>query len=164
MIKFQKDGKIIHEISLKEIEPLSYVTFEEIAAKNLPDTIIAMLFCGKQRPIYLAENIAAMRYGKIGEEMCIFELEDPATRIKCTDVWYFLLKGNIEYETYIADYICSERELHKYPKYLRIITNNLFYEDVSLNIIVFFGYFFSTFLVLVAIGGLYVGIVYWLIK
>lgn len=164
MLKFIKGEKTIYEVQLDEIEPLSYVTYEEIVSlQSENDVIFAMLFCQGEKSVYLAENIAALRYGKTGEQLVIFDIKDPVSRIKCDEVWLFILtKSKVLDDNYQAIFLCEEKDIGIYPLHLHFITRKLFYDDDSLTPLVFCMYFLGYMLLFGGMAVLYVIVIRWL--
>ncbi|KAG0442338.1 hypothetical protein DMUE_0345 [Dictyocoela muelleri] len=165
MLKFVKDDEIIFEVKLDEIEPLSYITFEEIVSLQTDsDIFFAMLFSGEIKTVYLVDNIASMRYGKIGDQLCIFDIKDPVNRLKSDKIWIFILSKNFTLdENYQADFLCDEKDIGKNRKYLDKITKTLNFDDDTLTPSVFFLYFVIYTFLFASLSTLYVIAIKWYI-
>ncbi|EPR78869.1 hypothetical protein SLOPH_1675 [Spraguea lophii 42_110] len=118
-IYFEKNNKIVKILSISELDPFTLISYEETIHNTKDDIILfAMLICDSHKSLYLAENILNLRYGRYGktDELCIYELMDPITRLFCNDIHYYKLRKKDR----IAKFMGNEKVLLS-SEYINVI-------------------------------------------
>ncbi|AFM97723.1 hypothetical protein EHEL_011000 [Encephalitozoon hellem ATCC 50504] len=92
MLVFVKNGEVIHTEDLKNVDPLTLETYEELLSST-GSVVFCILVCENTKHVYLASSIVSMRYTVSGA-IRIYKLKDPSTRNEVKDILYFEVVKN----------------------------------------------------------------------
>ena len=104
---FVKENKFVHEVSMTDIEPLTYMSYKDIPTflytssvtvnKLCPDflgekgILFALIFTKETITPYYAPNICNLRYGIQGNMVLRYKLLDPVNRMVCEKIEFYLV-------------------------------------------------------------------------